>query len=146
MDAIKNLIIMRKYCPECGCPIDDEEVCPECGYSFSHTEENSAFGRRTEKIMSIFHIRHYNDPVVDLVAKLSAAPLVFIVMMFFLSFIGSLLYFLFIGYLFKSILFFLGLALVLLIVLIICYAPFYLFWWWVGNIIVNGTRKIRQSK
>lgn len=150
---------MSKRCPECGCPITNETLCPECGYSFANNKKASS--QVYEKgIKGVYHKYFYTedaDPYVDFAAKLCSIPKVATVILFAIVLLYDLLVFLlyFLGTsslsvlgglfpLFYSVL--MGGGIVAFLLQIIWFGAFYLFWWWVGNIIVDGVRKIRQSK
>lgn len=150
---------MSKRCPECGCPITNETLCPECGYSFANDKEASS--QPYEKgIKGVYHRYFYaedDDPYVDLAAKLCSIPKVVAVVFFAIVLLYDLLVLLLyvlgassisvLGGLFPmfyNIL--IGGGFVALLLQIIWFGAFYCFWWWVGNIIVNGVRKIRRYK
>ncbi len=156
--AQTHKISMSKQCPECGCPITDEAVCPECGCPLA--AENSrpphSSGKRIKRIYHKYFYTEEPDPYVDLAARLCSVPKVVTAIGFALYLIYILLvliYSLFVGgFIFPSYIrsvFHLaagsGIA-ALLLYAILWFGAIYLFWWWVGNIIVNGVRKIRQSE
>lgn len=156
---------MNKHCPECGCPITNETVCPECGHAFAHNETPSPrpFRNKIERLYRKYFYTEDADPYVDLAAKLFSVPKVVTVVLFLL---WLLFYFFFVivlpivglGGTFgpKFMLHFVmdsgalgvGVVSVLLYLMFMSmiYGAVFLFWWWVGDIVVNGIRKIRQSK
>lgn len=149
-----------KQCPECGCPVTNETVCPECGHSFINNEESSSRPYEN-KIKRLYHKYFYTedaDPYVDFAAKIFSVPKVVItiiyilwVLLLFLAIIGfGGIFGGFFGSEFRSAFYsnsiLWGSALLELIFMTIFCGLGYLFWWWVGKIVVDGVRKIRQSK
>ena len=157
-------IKMIKYCPKCGCPItnENETVCPECGYHLTTEKSHSSLHTLRERIKRIYYKYFYTeepDPYVDLAAKLCSIPKVLIAVYFVFYIVCILLMLIFyylagvflssLGGLFPMSIFNLaagGSIAVLLLYIILVFGAYYLFWQWVANIIVNGVRKIRQSK
>lgn len=126
-------------CEECGSIIPNgAKACPNCGCPINEKNTTNSFW---QKLRNYFYTED-DDPYVDLAAKLIAVVKVIIVVAYILLVPFQMLFLVIFG---KSAFAF-GIGLLQFFIITLAYGGIYAFWWWVGNIIVNGIRKIRQSK
>lgn len=125
-------------CEECGSIIPNgAKACPNCGCPQREKTTTSSFWQKLCK-----HIYTKDeDPYVDLAAKLTAVPKVLVAVLY-IGFVPlhMVLLVLLGGSVFTFV------ELVQIFAFTLMFGGAYIFWWWVGNIIVKGIRKIRQSK
>lgn len=121
-----------KACPNCGCPIDEKTT--------------SSFW---QKLCKHFYTKD-DDPYVDLAAKLTAVPKVVCTVGYILCVLFHIFYYIvnivILAPFIKAYPIFWSVFLFPFFVYTLMTVGLYLFWCWVGSIIVNGIRKIRQSK
>lgn len=131
----------ERRCEECGTIIPNgATACPNCGCPIDEKTTSSFW----QKLCKLFYTKD-NDPYVDLAAKLTAVPKVVCVIGYILC-VPFYMFCIVILAFFKTHPIFWSTFLFQFFVYTLISGGIYLFWWWVGNIIVNGIRKIRQSK
>lgn len=131
----------ERRCEECGTIIPNgATACPNCGCPIDEKTTNSFW----QKLCKHFYTKD-DDPYVDLAAKLTAVPKVVCVVGYILC-VPIYMFCIVILAFFKTLPIFWSTLLFHFFVYTLISGGIYLFWWWVGNIIVNGIRKIRQSK
>lgn len=126
-------------CEECGSIIPNSATaCPNCGCPIDEKTTTSSFW---QKLCKHFYTKD-DDPYVDLAAKLTAVPKVLVVVIYILFVPLHMVLLVLLG---RNVFTF-GVGLFQFFTFTLIYGGVYLFWWWIGNIIVRGIRKIRQSK
>lgn len=133
----------ERRCEECGSIIPNgATTCPNCGCPIDEKTTTSSFW---QKLCKHFYTKD-NDPYVDLAAKLTAVPKVVFAVGYILCVLIFIMFDIIFPASYKIVPILWSTFLFQFFVYTLICGGLYLFWWWVGNIIVNGVRKIRQSK